>query len=154
MVGYRLKCMTTHRATPAPHTFAMAGSIDLDSAAVVKLVHVENETHALREWLDEHIDSPWTSSVLLEVEASRRHPSGNRFAGSAGVVRHVRQASSRRVDVGQSRGSAPSRLASAVSHPGSEHVDLAAWRERVEAVLHQPANPQQASQRPPRADQV
>src|SRR5258708_821341 len=49
----------------------MTGSIYLDSAAVVKLVHAENETHALREWLDERIDSPWTSSALLEVEAFR-----------------------------------------------------------------------------------
>jgi len=49
----------------------MAGSIYLDSAAIVKLVHAENETRALREWLDERVDSPWTSSALLEVEASR-----------------------------------------------------------------------------------
>lgn len=49
----------------------MAGSIYLDSAAIVKLVHAENETDALREWLDERIDSPWTSSVLLEIEAFR-----------------------------------------------------------------------------------
>ena len=44
--------------------------------------------------------------------------------------------------------------ARAASHPGSQHVDLTARRERVEAVLDQPANPQQASQRPPRADHV
>ncbi|WP_194898354.1 type II toxin-antitoxin system VapC family toxin [Catenulispora pinisilvae] len=49
----------------------MAGSIYLDSAAIVKLVHAENETRALRAWLDEHIDAPWTSSTLLEVEAFR-----------------------------------------------------------------------------------
>lgn len=49
----------------------MAGSIYLDSAAIVKLVHVENETQALRGWLDERIDWPWTSSALLEVEAFR-----------------------------------------------------------------------------------
>lgn len=46
-------------------------AIYLDSAAVVKLVHAENETPALREWLDERIDTPWTSSTLLEVEAFR-----------------------------------------------------------------------------------
>ncbi len=40
------------------------------------------------------------------------------------------------------------------SHPGSQHVDLAAWRGRVEAVLDQPADGQQAPQRPPRADHV
>jgi uncharacterized protein len=49
----------------------MAGSIYLDSAAVVKLVHAEKETQELRDWLDERIDSPWTSSALLEVEAFR-----------------------------------------------------------------------------------
>src|SRR4029077_10556248 len=38
--------------------------------------------------------------------------------------------------------------------PGSQHVDLAAWRGRIEAVLDQPADGQQASQRPPRADHV
>jgi len=42
----------------------------------------------------------------------------------------------------------------AASHPGSQHIDLAAWRERVEAVLDQPADRLQASQRPPRADHV
>jgi uncharacterized protein len=49
----------------------VAGSIYLDSAAVVKLVHAENETRALRRWLDDRIDSPWTSSALLEIEAFR-----------------------------------------------------------------------------------
>ncbi len=49
----------------------MPGPIYLDSAAIVKLVHAENETRALREWLDERIDSPWTSSALLEIEAFR-----------------------------------------------------------------------------------
>ncbi|MGW1216767.1 LutC/YkgG family protein [Streptomyces sp. NPDC002499] len=37
-------------------------------------------------------------------------------------------------------------LVSAASHPGFEYVDLAARRERVEAVLAQPANDQQAAQ--------
>jgi predicted nucleic acid-binding protein len=49
----------------------MAGAIYLDSAAIVKLVHAEAETQALREWLDERIDAPWMSSALLEVEAFR-----------------------------------------------------------------------------------
>src|SRR6266576_3049288 len=40
------------------------------------------------------------------------------------------------------------------SHPGSQHVDLAARQERVEAVLDQPTDGQQASQRPPPADHV
>jgi hypothetical protein len=46
------------------------------------------------------------------------------------------------------------RLARAASHPGPQHVELAAWRGRVEAVLDQPTDRQQASQRPPRADHV
>lgn len=49
----------------------MALSIYMDSAAIVKLVHAEKETRALREWLDERIDAPWTSSTLLEIEAFR-----------------------------------------------------------------------------------
>src|SRR5229473_323439 len=47
-----------------------------------------------------------------------------------------------------------SRRARAASQPRSQHVDFAAWRGRVEAVLDQPADRQQASQRPPRADHV
>src|SRR3954468_6060786 len=46
------------------------------------------------------------------------------------------------------------RRARAASHPGSQHVDLAAWRGRVEPVPGQPADRQQASQRPPGADHV
>lgn len=45
--------------------------IYLDSAAAVKLVHAEPESQALRDWLDERADSPWTSSTLLEVETFR-----------------------------------------------------------------------------------
>ena len=45
--------------------------IYLDSAAVVKLVHSEPETGALRAWLDERADTGWTSSVLVEVESFR-----------------------------------------------------------------------------------
>lgn len=43
----------------------------LDSAAVVKLVHAENESQALRNWLDERVTVGWTSSVLVEVETFR-----------------------------------------------------------------------------------
>src|SRR3954452_21903960 len=42
----------------------------------------------------------------------------------------------------------------AASHPGSQHVDLAPGRGWVEAVLSQPADGDQASPRPPRADHV
>ena len=45
--------------------------IYLDSAAVVKLVHAESESQALREWLDERADIAWTSSTLVEVESFR-----------------------------------------------------------------------------------
>lgn len=45
--------------------------IYLDSAAVVKLVHAEAESQALRDWLDERADTGWTSSTLLEIETFR-----------------------------------------------------------------------------------
>lgn len=45
--------------------------IYLDSAAIVKLVHAEAETQALRDWLDERAETGWTSSVLAEIESSR-----------------------------------------------------------------------------------
>jgi uncharacterized protein len=43
--------------------------IYLDSAAIVKLVHAERETPALRTWLDERAEIGWISSVLAEVES-------------------------------------------------------------------------------------
>ena len=45
--------------------------IYLDSAAVVKLVHAESESEALRAWLDERADIGWVSSTLLEIESFR-----------------------------------------------------------------------------------
>jgi predicted nucleic acid-binding protein len=45
--------------------------IYLDSAAIVKLVHAESETRALRHWLDVRAETGWTSSVLTELESSR-----------------------------------------------------------------------------------
>ncbi len=42
-----------------------------DSAAVVKLVHAEAESTALRSWLDERAETGWISSVLTEIESSR-----------------------------------------------------------------------------------
>src|SRR5438876_5721381 len=47
-----------------------------------------------------------------------------------------------------------SRRTRTASQRGSQHVELAAWRGWVEAVLDQPAGRPQASQRPPRADHV
>jgi predicted nucleic acid-binding protein len=45
--------------------------IYLDSAAVVKLVHAEPESPALRAWLSERAETDWTSSVLVEIELFR-----------------------------------------------------------------------------------
>ena len=45
--------------------------IYLDSAAVVKLVHAEAESAALRSWLGERAESGWISSVLTEIESFR-----------------------------------------------------------------------------------
>ena len=43
----------------------------LDSAAVVKLVHAEPESAALRGWLDERAETGWISSILVEIESFR-----------------------------------------------------------------------------------
>jgi predicted nucleic acid-binding protein len=45
--------------------------IYLDSAAVVKLVHAEAESAALRSWLDKRAEVQWISSVLTEIESFR-----------------------------------------------------------------------------------
>jgi predicted nucleic acid-binding protein len=45
--------------------------IYLDSAAIVKLVHAEPESAALRAWLNERADTDWASSVLVEIESFR-----------------------------------------------------------------------------------
>jgi uncharacterized protein len=45
--------------------------IYLDSAAVVKLVHAEQDSTALRAWLDERAETGWVSSVLTEIETFR-----------------------------------------------------------------------------------
>jgi uncharacterized protein len=45
--------------------------IYLDSAAVVKLVHAEAESQALRDWLGQRSGLGWASSVLTEVETFR-----------------------------------------------------------------------------------
>lgn len=42
--------------------------IYLDSSTVVKLVHAEPESPALRAWLDERSETGWASSVLVEIE--------------------------------------------------------------------------------------
>ena len=45
--------------------------IYLDSAAVVKLVHAEPESAALRSWLAERAETGWVSSLLTEIESFR-----------------------------------------------------------------------------------
>lgn len=45
--------------------------IYLDSAAVVKLVHAETGSAALRDWLGERAEMGWISSVLTEIESFR-----------------------------------------------------------------------------------
>ncbi|HET8657984.1 MAG TPA: type II toxin-antitoxin system VapC family toxin [Micromonosporaceae bacterium] len=45
--------------------------IYLDSAAVVKLVRLEQETPALVAWLNARPDAPLVSSTLVEVEVPR-----------------------------------------------------------------------------------
>lgn len=60
--------------------------IYLDSAAVVKLVHAESESQALREWLDERAETGWVSSVLAEVESFRALA---RYAPQAAVRLHL-----------------------------------------------------------------
>jgi uncharacterized protein len=45
--------------------------IYLDSAAIVKIVHAEAESAALRAWLDERAETGWISSALTEVESFR-----------------------------------------------------------------------------------
>jgi predicted nucleic acid-binding protein len=45
--------------------------IYLDSAAIVKLVHAEPGSPALRRWLDKRAETGWISSVLTEIESFR-----------------------------------------------------------------------------------
>ena len=67
--------------------------IYLDSAAVVKLVHAEAESAALRGWLDERAETGWISSVLTEIESFRalaRHRTRN---GAGNPVTGLRRSS-------------------------------------------------------------
>lgn len=45
--------------------------IYLDTAAVVKLVHAEPESMALRTWPDARAETGWVSSVVTEIESFR-----------------------------------------------------------------------------------
>src|SRR5450631_4601405 len=85
-----------------------------------------------------------------------------RTGGNGAPVSWLRNATRRSSSLPTSRAGATSRGQNgtrsrrdrAASHPGSQHVELAAWRGRVKAVLDQPTDRPQASQRPPRADHV
>ncbi|MFD8544742.1 recombinase family protein [Streptomyces sp. NPDC059649] len=85
----------------------------------------------------------------------RRHPprrsSPSAALSSAGddCAPYLVESKGGRISPGDGLLDDPERIRSirarAASHPGSQHVDLTARRERVEAVLDQPANCQQAS---------
>ena len=45
--------------------------ITFDTSALVKLVVVEHETHALRAWLTSSPEQPWVASALCRVEVVR-----------------------------------------------------------------------------------
>ncbi len=45
--------------------------IYVDSAAAVKLLHSEEHSDALRGFLDQHAETEWASSTLLEIETYR-----------------------------------------------------------------------------------
>ncbi|PND54135.1 hypothetical protein CRM90_29735 [Mycobacterium sp. ENV421] len=45
--------------------------IYLDTSALVKLIRTEAESDTLGDWLDEHIESPWITSALTEIELPR-----------------------------------------------------------------------------------
>lgn len=64
--------------------------IYLDSSAIVKLVRVERESPALRDWLNARAEPPVTS-VLAEVEVPRalRRSSPVHLAAMAGVLARI-----------------------------------------------------------------
>jgi hypothetical protein len=66
--------------------------IYLDSAAVVKLVHAEPESAALRRWLEERTGTGWISSVLT-CHSPRHSPA---FPARADLIGDLRQAPARR----------------------------------------------------------
>lgn len=45
--------------------------IYLETSALVKLIRIEIESAALGDWLDEHAELRWITSVLTEVELPR-----------------------------------------------------------------------------------
>lgn len=45
--------------------------IYLETSALVKLIRVEAESDDLADWLDEHRELRWITSVLTEVELPR-----------------------------------------------------------------------------------
>jgi len=65
--------------------------IYLDSSALLKLVRREDETDALREWLDERSDQPVVTSEMGRIEVLRaaRRISGEALAEARAVVADV-----------------------------------------------------------------
>jgi uncharacterized protein len=45
--------------------------IYLDTSALVKLIRIETESGHLGDWLDEHTEIRWITSVLAEIELTR-----------------------------------------------------------------------------------
>lgn len=45
--------------------------IYLDTSALVKLIRIEVESDALGDWLDQHIETLWIASALVEIELPR-----------------------------------------------------------------------------------
>lgn len=45
--------------------------IYLDTSALVKLIRTEAESGQLADWLDDHTESPWITSVATEIELTR-----------------------------------------------------------------------------------
>lgn len=45
--------------------------IYLETSALVKLIRIELESHALDDWLDEHTELRWITSALTDVELPR-----------------------------------------------------------------------------------
>ncbi|MGH3696730.1 MAG: type II toxin-antitoxin system VapC family toxin [Pseudonocardiaceae bacterium] len=62
--------------------------IYLDSSALMKLIRTENETEALRDWLDEHPEQAVVSSELGRVEVLRaaRRVGGRTLTEARAVV--------------------------------------------------------------------
>lgn len=59
--------------------------IYLDTSALVKLIQQEPESEELADWLDEHAELRWITSVLTEIELPRALIRAGQFDGIAAV---------------------------------------------------------------------